>query len=135
MAESRIDHATEQPIGVLLGQLSEDMTLLMRQEVALAKAEMSQKAAEAARDAVALTAGGAVAYAGILVLLAAAVLGLTALGLAAWLSALIVGVVVALIGLGLVQGGLRDLKTMQPVPERTVETVRNDVAWAKDQLP
>lgn len=122
----------ERSVGDLFGELSQEMSTLVRQEVQLAKAEMSQKASRVGKDLGFLAVGGAVAYAGFLALLAAAILAL-ALILPGWAAALIVGVVVAAIGFFLVRKGLKDLKQTDPAPRETLQTMKEDVQWAKDQ--
>lgn len=122
----------ERSVGDLFGELSQEMSTLVRQEVQLAKAEMSQKASRVGKDLGFLAVGGAVAYAGFLALLAAAILAL-ALVLPGWAAALIVGVVVAAIGFFLVRKGLKDLKQTDPAPRETLQTMKEDVQWAKDQ--
>lgn len=122
----------ERSVGDLFGELSQEMSTLVGQEVQLAKAEMSQKASRVGKDLGFLAVGGAVAYAGFLALLAAAILAL-ALILPGWAAALIVGVVVAAIGFFLVRKGLKDLKQTDPAPRETLQTMKEDVQWAKDQ--
>lgn len=121
-------------LGELFGDLARDTGTLVRQEVQLAKTEMTQKASRAARDAGILVAGGLVAYAGFLVLLAALTLGLIAAGLDAWLAALLIGAVVAIVGAVLVQRGLGALKREELAPRQTVETLKEDAQWAKEQV-
>jgi hypothetical protein len=123
----------DRSIGELFGQLTEDLTLLMRQEVALAKAEMGMKVSRATGDLVAVGAGALVALVGGLALVAALVLGLVAVGVSPWLSALIVGAVLGMAGYVMLQRGLRDLRRVDPTPQRTVETLKDDVQWAKEQ--
>jgi len=123
----------DRSLGELFGDLTREMGTLVRQEVELAKTEMTQKATRAGRNIASIAVGGAVAYAGFLALLAAIVFGLVELGLAAWLSALIVGLVVAGIGYFLVQRGLTALKEMDPAPRQTIETLKEDAEWAKEQ--
>ena len=125
----------ERSFGELLGELSEDVSTLMRQEVRLAKAEMSQKMSRATADVVKLGAGGLVALAGGLTVVASVVLGLIALGLAAWVAALIVGGLLGVTGYVMLQNGLRDLRRVDPTPHRTVETLRDDLQWVKEQRP
>jgi hypothetical protein len=132
MAEFR-PTTQERSIGELFGQLTEDLSLLMRQEVALAKAEMSAKVSRATGDLVAVGAGGLVALLGGLAFVAAIILGLVAVGVAPWLSALIVGAVLGVAGWVMLQRGLKDLKRVDPTPQRTVETLKDDVQWAKEQ--
>ena len=124
----------ERSLGELFGDLARDTGTLVRQEVELAQTEMTQKAARAARDAGVLAAGGLVAYAGFLAILAAVVLGLVAAGLDAWLAALLVGAFVAAVGAMLVRRGLTALKREQLAPQQTVETLKEDARWAKEQV-
>lgn len=135
-----IDHIKEErPVGAeptlgeLFAELSRETTTLVRQEVDLAKTEMSQKAARVGKDVGFLAAGGAVAYAGLLALIAAVILGLGQLGITWWLSALLVGLVVAGIGAYLVFSGINELKSTSLMPEKTMETLREDQQWAKQQ--
>jgi lipid-binding SYLF domain-containing protein len=124
----------ERSVGELVGALSSDLSLLMRQEMALAKAEMSQKATVAAKAGGKVAAGGLLAYVGALALTAAVIAGLAALGVAVWLAALIVGVVYAAVGFSILKSGLDALKQAPPMPARTVQTLRDYVIWAKEQL-
>ena len=83
--------------------LSLDAGLLVRQEIALAKAEVKEKARSVAKQAALFGAAGLLAYAGLFALLAALTLGVIALGVAAWLAALVVGAIVLLGAFLLVQ--------------------------------
>jgi len=123
----------DRSLGELFSDLSRETSTLVRQEVELAKTELTQKASEVGKDIGFLAAGGAVAYAGFLAILAAIILGLTALGLPAWLSALLVGVVVAGVGYFLVQRGITALKRTNLAPRQTIETLKEDAEWAKQQ--
>lgn len=131
--EQRSTDASEKSLGQLFSELSQETSTLVRQEVALAKAEMSQKAAEVGRDVGFLAAGGFVAYAGFLALIAAIIVGLGQAGVSWWLSALIVGIVVAAIGGALVWTGLQRLKRVSMAPTNTIETLKEDGEWAKQQ--
>ena len=135
-----VDHIKEErPVGAeptlgeLFAELSRETTTLVRQEVDLAKTEMSQKAARVGKDVGFLVAGGAVAYAGFLALIACVILALGQLGVTWWLSALIVGLIVAAIGAYLVYTGMNELKTTNMMPEKTMETLKEDQQWAKQQ--
>lgn len=121
----------EPSLGDLFGELSRETSTLVRQEVALAKTEMTQTASEVGKDIGFLLVGGAVAYAGVLVLLSALVLVL-AIVLPAWIAALIVGIVVAGIGYALVQRGLTALKSTSIMPQQTIETLKDDVTKLKE---
>src|SRR5205085_6751030 len=96
------DRKDERSLGELLAELSRETGQLVRKEVELATTEMTAKARKAGSDAAMMAAGGALAHAGLLVILAAFVIGLAQLGVTPWVSALIVGVVTILIGYVLV---------------------------------
>lgn len=128
-----MERQREEPsLGELFARLASDTSNLVRQEVALARTELTQKASAAGRDVGILGAGGAIAYAGFLVLLAAAVIVLD-LFMPLWLSAIIVGLIVVGIGAVLAQRGLSALKRASLVPEQTIETLKEDAQWAKEQ--
>jgi hypothetical protein len=80
-----------------------------------------------------LVAGAAVAYAGLLAILAAIILGLATV-MPAWLAALLVGVIVASIGYLLVQKGQSDLKRQNLMPQQTIQSLKEDSEWMKEQL-
>jgi len=116
----------EQSLGELLAQLTREITTLVRQEAALAKTEMSQKLSRVGKDLAFLAAGWAVAYAGLLAIVAAIILGLTQAGLPAWLSVAVVGLAVAGGGYVLVSKGLNALKQEDLVPHNTIEALKED---------
>src|SRR5215210_754534 len=106
MQQSRDDRS----LGDLFAELAQETSTLVRQEVNLAKTEMSQKASRAGRRIGILAAGGAVAYAGLLAILAAVIVLLNNV-MPLWVSALLVGLVVAVVGyLLLVRRALDALK-------------------------
>ncbi len=126
-------HTEERPLSELLSNVTNEIATLFRKEVELARIETSEQVSRAAK------AGG--------MLGAAAVIGFLDLILfsfaAAWALAevvpegvafLIVGGVYGLVALVLAAVGRQRLKTVKPVPEQTVETLKEDVAWAKQQM-
>src|SRR5882724_2291419 len=124
----------ERTFGELLGQLSQDTTLLVRQELQLAKTEINEKISRAAGNVASLATGGLVSWAGTLAFVAGIILVLTqVVGLPAWLAALLVGAVLGITGLVMVRGALRNLKRIDPSPHRTVKTIEDDIQWAKEQ--
>jgi hypothetical protein len=128
--------AEERSIGELFGELSQDMGLLVRQEAQLAKTEMQTKLSKVTTDLVALAAGGIVALVGGLALTAAVILLLIdPVGLKPWLAALLVGSLMGIAGWVMLQRGLKDLKHTDPTPRRTVETIKDDIQWGKEQRP
>jgi putative superfamily III holin-X len=123
----------ERSIGELFGEFSQDMTLLVRQEIRLARTELGEKAGAVSKRLTSVIAGGVVTYIGALALVAGIILLLTqVVGIPAWLSALLVGIVMAIGGFVTLRAGLRALKTIDPAPRRTVETLKDDVRWAKE---
>lgn len=124
----------DRSLGELFGELAQETGTLVRQEVELARVELSQKASRAGRHVAALAVGGAIAYAGVLALVAAVILALGEAGLPWWLSALIVGLVVAGVGYALVARARTALKAADLAPRQTVETLKEDREWAKEQI-
>lgn len=121
----------DRPLGEVAGELTRDLSLLVRQEIELAKAEMKEKGRVAAPGL------GMIGGAGITGLMAAGALTaflilVLSIFLPEWSSALIVGAVLAAVTYVLVkQGKERVEKAGSPVPEQTIETVKEDVEWAK----
>ncbi len=124
----------ERSVGELLGDLLHETTTLVRQEITLAKNEMTQKAAQAGKDAAALAIGGAVAYAGLLAIVAAVILLLVHANVTPWVAALLVGIVVVAIGGVMVMKGLQALKHADMAPRQTMDTLKEDAQWAKNQI-
>jgi uncharacterized membrane protein YqjE len=118
------DRNSETMLG-LLHRLTEELSTLFRQEVALAGAEISRSAMTLLMSLASLASGGAVLYAGFLLLLVAAVFGL-AYVLPAWLAALAVGLAVVLVGCVLLVVGRNKLKSADLVPIRSPQSLRRD---------
>ena len=133
MQERRREGRDDRSLGELFADLVQDMTTLVRQELTLARTELTQKATRVGRDVAFLAVGGAVAYAGFLAIVAAIIIALGTLGLPWWLSALIVGLVVAGVGYFLVQRGLTALRREDLTPRQTVESLREDARLVKEQ--
>jgi hypothetical protein len=125
----------ERPIGELLKQLSEETTRLVHQELELAKAELAQKGRQAGLGAGLFGAAGAIGLLAAAALTACFILALDAV-MPAWLAALIVAVVYGAVAAILaLRGRDRVKQAVPPVPEQTIETVKEDVEWAKTQMP
>ena len=123
----------ERPIGELLKQLSEETTRLVHQELELAKAELTQKGKQAGIGAGLFGAAGAVGLLGAAALTTCFIL-LLDLAMPAWLAALVVAVVYAGVAAVLaLRGRDRVKQAVPPVPEQTIDTVKEDVQWAKNQ--
>ena len=128
------DELRERSLGELLRQLSEQTTRLVHQELELAKAEISQKGKQAGQGAGMFGGAGALGLAALGALTACLILALNAV-MPAWLAALIVAVVYGIIAFVLVKQGQAKMKAaVPPVPEQTIETVKEDVEWAKTQM-
>ena len=124
----------DRSLGELFADLARETGDLVRKEVSLAKVEMTQKASKVGKDVGFLAVGGLVLYAGLLAIIAALIIGLASLGLPAWISALIVGLVVAGVGYFLVQKGLSALKREDLAPTQTIQSIKEDAEWVKEQV-
>ena len=120
-------------LGDLFSDLAEQTGKLIRQEAALAKTELTEKAAAAGKNIGMLAAGAFIGYAGLLAITAAVIVGL-AYVLPLWLSALIVGAVLAISGYFLINAGLTALKKTAWTPEETIESIKEDAQWLKQQV-
>ncbi len=119
----------------LFGDLSRQVSALFRNEVRLARAELSERMGAAGGAVAMLAAGAVLAVAALIVLLFALVTWLVeAFEVSPALAALIVGVVVALVAYGLVRVGLSRLKARNLAPRRTVEQLSRDAAVAKESF-
>jgi uncharacterized membrane protein YqjE len=128
---SRQEALHERPIGELLKQLASETTTLVRQELDLAKAEMREKAGKAGPGFGLIGAAGGVALLALGALTAFFILALDG-AMPAWLAALIVAVVYGVIATVLYMRGKEQVdEAGSPVPRQTVETVKEDVEWAR----
>lgn len=121
----------DRPLAEVAKNLTSDVSLLVRQEIELAKAEMAQKGRTAAPGIGMLGGAGIVALCAAGALTACAVL-VFSIFLPEWAAALIVGAVLAAVAVALVrQGKERVADAGKPIPEQTIETVKEDVEWTK----
>jgi uncharacterized membrane protein YqjE len=134
MPETSEQDMREQPMGALFRQLSSDLSMLVRQELQLAQVEITEKGKAAARGAGMLSGAG---IAGLLALGAFTTFAIAALstGMEVWIAALLTAAVYgALGGVLATTGRRRVMQASPPVPQQTVETVKEDAQWAKTQL-
>lgn len=129
MPEQREDRS----LGELFAELASETSTLVRQEVALAKSELTQKATRVGRQIGFLVIGGAIAYAAFLAVMSAVIIGLAQL-IPAWVAALVVGVAVAVIACWLILRALHALRETDLSPRQTIETLKEDAQWMKDQV-
>ena len=121
----------ERPLGEVARDLTRDLSLLVRQEVELAKSEMAKKGRVAAPGLGMIGGAGVVGLMAAGALTAFLILALS-LFLPEWAAALIVGAALAAVAYVLVrQGKERVAAVGNPLPEQTIETVKEDVEWAK----
>jgi hypothetical protein len=133
-ADPGAPHLLPEPsLATLFGDLARQTGTLVRKEVELAQVEMTAKATDAAKKAIVVAGGGIACAIAALVLLGALVLGLGTF-MPLWVSALIVGLVVAFIGIGVAFWGLNALKRFDPVPRATIQTVKETKLWAEQQM-
>jgi membrane protein len=123
----------ERTLGELFADLSRDTRTLIQDEVRLAKTELSEQASAMGRGAGVAVGGGLIAYGGLLAVIAAVVLALIAVGLPPWAGALLGGIVAAGAGYLLVRYGLATIRAINLAPRKTVETLKEDAQWLKEQ--
>jgi hypothetical protein len=123
----------QRTIPELLGNIVDNIQQIIRSEFRLAKAEIKEKASRASKPATALAAGLLIGLYGFGFLLLAAVYALSVF-MPAGFAALIVGGLLAVASALLATAGAKKLKSMRPAPERTIQTLEENVKWAKDQI-
>ena len=124
----------DEPIAELLKRLSNETTHLVKMELELAKAEMTQKGKQAGTG-VGLLGGGGVAGLMALIALTLTLIYLLDTFMKTWIAALIVTVLWGAVAGALALKGKKELQDVNPAPEQTIETVKEDVQWAKTQKP
>jgi hypothetical protein len=123
----------ERTLGELFADLSRETRALVRQELQLARTELTEKASRLGKGTGLIVAGGLIAYGGLLATIAAMVLILIAIGLPPWAAALAGGVLVAGVGYLLVRSGLAALNPRALKPQQTIDTLKEDAQWLKAQ--
>lgn len=123
--------SAEPSLGELLGRLTTDTGELVRQEVALLRAEMKQMGSTVAHDSAKVGVALEIANAGLLAVTAFIVIGLGSWFDNYWLSALIVGVVLLAVGGFMAKSAVSNIKQRGLMPDQTMNTLRQDTTWAK----
>lgn len=116
-------------LGDLFSDLTREITTLVRNEMALARAEMSTKLSRAARHAGMLAFGAVIALAGLFTLAACLVLLLVNAGMPAWGAALLVGLGLAAVGALMAMSSLNALRKEDLAPTETIQTLKETTAW------
>ena len=125
---SQQDDAAERTLGQLVAEATQDISSIVRSEVALAKAEMAADAKKAGLGVGMFATAGVFAFLALILLLIAAAYGLVALGLSPWLAFLIVALVLLIIGAVLVLVGKRSIDSVQGKPERAIKSTQETIA-------
>jgi uncharacterized membrane protein YqjE len=122
----------DRSVGELLGKVTTDLSTLMRKEVELAKVEIKEEAAKAGKAGGMLAGAGAVGYLVLVFLALALMFALDSFMPTGW-AALITAVVLGIIAAVLFVRGKKQFAQVNPKPEQTVETLKEDVQWAKSR--
>ena len=132
---SQQDDSAERTLGQLVAEATQDISSIVRSEVALAKAEMAADAKKAGLGAGMFATAGVFAFLALILLLIAAAYGLVALGLSPWLAFLIVALVLLFIGAVLVLVGKRSIASVQGKPERAIKSTQETIAAVRPGTP
>lgn len=127
----------DKSLATLFSDLTRETVDLVRQEIALGRAEISQKISTAQTALTSVAIGAAIALAGLFIILQAIVAGVAMIlppELAPWLAPLIVGVIVALIGYMMLKGGSQKLSPDNLMPHRTMDSLVRDKNVAKEKM-
>ncbi len=131
----------ERSIGQLLKELTHESSTLLKQEVDLAKTEMSEKASRVGANLGEVAVGGGVALLGAIALVLAVIYGLGAIlnnflspETASWLAPLIVGGIFAAVGYSMIKKALEHLKREPLTPQRTTQSLQENKEWLKQKI-
>lgn len=124
---------TDRSLGELFSDLSQQTADLIRQEMRLAKAELSEKFADAGRHALMIGAAVAFALAAVITVAAATTLLMIDLGLEPWLAATITAAVMALLAFVLAQSGISALRKTSIAPVETLQSIKETTQWLKNE--
>jgi uncharacterized membrane protein YqjE len=122
--------AGDRSLSDVLQDIIRNVQEIVRSEVRLAKTEIREEAVKAKSSMLLLGVGGVTALFAMLFLLVTIVYAL-ALVMPSWAAALIVGTVLAVVASVVLMAGMKRFKQIHPTPERTVETIKENVEWAK----
>lgn len=123
----------DRSLGALFTELTRETTTLFRQEIRLARSEMAEKLRQAGSGLAATVAGGLLLFVAFQALAATAIIALATV-VDLWLAALIVALVVALVGVAVLSKGLSNLRGENLKPHRTIDTLRGNAQWAREQM-
>ncbi len=124
---------SEPSLGSLFADMTDQVSVLMRREVELARVETEEKIATAVKSAGSMMGGGVIASAGLIVLLLGIAYSLTAV-VELWIAMLIVGIITLIIGGLMFAAGRSAMNDVNFVPEKTIESVQNNVDMIKEKV-
>lgn len=128
------EYERDQSVATIISGIVADVQDLARQEVALAKQEIREELTTAKDAGIKLgIAIGVLAVGGLFVLIALALGIAAALNTSPWVGFAIVGIVFAVVGYVLLSSAQKQIKTINPVPQKTVDTMKENVEWIKDR--
>jgi uncharacterized membrane protein YqjE len=133
MATPQTSAQSQRSVADVLQDIVANIQQIIHSEFRLAKVELKEKAERASKPAVIMGTGAVLGLYGMGFLLLAAVYGLS-LVMAPWSAALLVGGVLTVISLILVASSRSQLKRIGPMPEKTIQTVKENVQWVKEQI-
>ena len=131
LASSPTGTTDERSIGDLIGGVADDFQRLVRQQFELARVELKEQAVEAGRAGAMFGVAAVAGWMTVLLLSFALVFGLAEIMPPGW-AALIVGVVWAVVGAATYALARQRLRRLSPVPEKTVETLKEDMRWLRN---
>ncbi len=124
----------DRSIGELFSELAQETSTLVRQEMRLAGEEVSLRTTRAGKDIGIGVAGGVFLFVSFQVIVLAAIIALADAGLDWWLAALIVAAVLAVVGFALLRQAVSAIKRRGILPRRTIEHLKEDQEWVKEQI-
>jgi uncharacterized membrane protein YqjE len=129
MATPQTQRSVPEVLQDIVGNLQE----IIRSEFRLAKTEIKEEAAKAAKPAATFGVGLVMGFYGIGFLLLASVYGLSTV-MAGWLAALLVGTILAIVAIALMSSSGKKLKRVKPIPNKTIQSIEENVQWAKHPI-
>jgi len=124
---------SERSLGLLFTEMTEQVSVLLRREVELARVETQETISTAIKSATSMIAGGVIAYAGLIVLLMGIAYGLASV-IPLWVSTLLVGAITLIVGGLILMAGRRAMEEVNLVPEKTIKSVQNNVDMIKEKV-
>jgi uncharacterized membrane protein YqjE len=129
MATPQTQRSVPEVLQDIVGNLQE----IVRSEFRLAKTELKEEAAKAAKPAATFGVGLVMGFYGIGFLLLASVYGLSTV-MAGWLAALLVGTILAIVAIALLSSSGKKLKRVNPTPDKTMRSLEENLQWAKHPI-